>query len=650
MRKSKHYVKYMLALAMALIGSVSAVSADNDLRLADITIAKKNYVVGETIGITLSLENVGSSTVNSFVVDFAINDVKVAEKRFEQVVISGRSVSVDTEIDHNLNEQTLGAELRATVSKVNDSADENAENNSMSEEINVYQYLFDRNVVIEEGTGTWCGWCVRGIVAMKDMYSAHPYDFIGIAVHNKDNLTVSEYDSNLGIISYPACNVNRELKRMDVSSDNFESYYQYSKLQAALGDVYSTASVSEDNTTLSVNTEAEFCYTGEDSYNIAYVLVEDHVEGYKQKNYYSGGNYGEMGGFEDLPKEVEIELNDVARGIYPNYEGTTFTTNQTTGEVITYSHEITIPEQVQHKSNLSLITLLIDTTRGYIVNAHKTALNLSDDPDQPGGEDPDQPGGEDPDQPGGEDPDQPGGGEYQYIDLGLSVMWSTRNMDTAENGFAQVESEEMCGGYYGWADPTGLLTVADDAMYPQGELPTEISGTEYDIARLKWGNGWRMPTHEEFVELYENCTTESVELNGVKGMRFTSVKNGNSIFFPYNGSRYEADVWSVGEYGSYWSGTLYDQEMDGIYFAYELDFDDWGVNINCVGYRYEGMAIRPVLNPESGINRLDLDNTYPSTRFYNLDGMEVKRPTVGIYIKKEITKEGNIKTTKVLIK
>ena len=42
---------------------------------------------------------------------------------------------------------------------------------------------YDRVTVVEEGTGTWCGWCVRGIVALEYMRENYPDKFIGIGVH-----------------------------------------------------------------------------------------------------------------------------------------------------------------------------------------------------------------------------------------------------------------------------------------------------------------------------------------------------------------------------------------------------------------------------------------------------------------------------------
>ena len=42
-------------------------------------------------------------------------------------------------------------------------------------------------------------WMVsQGAVAMAQMAMGYPNDFIGIAVHNGDGMTVSAYDANIG--------------------------------------------------------------------------------------------------------------------------------------------------------------------------------------------------------------------------------------------------------------------------------------------------------------------------------------------------------------------------------------------------------------------------------------------------------------------
>jgi hypothetical protein len=58
----------------------------------------------------------------------------------------------------------------------------------------VVSSIIDKYVVVEEKTGTWCGWCPRGTVALDNLHNNEPKAF-EIAIHNADPMTVSSYDS-----------------------------------------------------------------------------------------------------------------------------------------------------------------------------------------------------------------------------------------------------------------------------------------------------------------------------------------------------------------------------------------------------------------------------------------------------------------------
>ena len=86
----------------------------------------------------------------------------------------------------------------------------------------------------------------------------------------------------------------------------------------------------------------------------------------------------------------------------------------------------------------------------------------------------------------------------EAVDLGLSVKWASCN-------FAAGAPEDF-GGYYAWGEMKEKDNCAMDTYlyFSNGEwvnIGSSISGTEYDIAHVKWGNGWRMPTQKEFEEL-----------------------------------------------------------------------------------------------------------------------------------------------------
>ena len=116
-----------------------------------------------------------------------------------------------------------------------------------------------------------------------------------------------------------------------------------------------------------------------------------------------------------------------------------------------------------------------------------------------------------------------------------------------------------------------------------------ILDQEDDVAHVKWGGGWRMPTKAEVEELNSKCTWTWTSLNGIKGYKVTG-PNGNSIFLPAAGYRKDTDVYRCGSTGYYWSATL---DEDNSTLAYFLKFYDGGYYLGN-GYRENGLTIRPV--------------------------------------------------------
>ena len=144
------------------------------------------------------------------------------------------------------------------------------------------------------------------------------------------------------------------------------------------------------------------------------------------------------------------------------------------------------------------------------------------------------------------------GGNSDYVDLGLSVKWATRNVGAT--------GPEEIGGYYSWGE-TETKRSPINYKFSDGKVGfTRYDGTdgktvldpEDDVAHVKLGGGWRMPTSDEISELIENCTWTWASVNGEIGFLITSNKQGytdRSIFLPY----YYAGT--SGEVG-YWSGSF----------------------------------------------------------------------------------------------
>lgn len=227
-------------------------------------------------------------------------------------------------------------------------------------------------VVIEEGTGEWCKWCVKGIVAIDELTTAHPDNFIAIAIHYNDEFEMLDYTINSGFNTFPVANANRIYKQIDVSTDIFNRIYKDITEQTARGTITLNASL-DGNGNVVAETVSTFGAEATKNINVAIVLTEDHLVGLYQANAFADGYNGEMGGWENLPERVPYYIfSHVARSIYPEYAGEFISDGAAEGDVFNKTFTVPIPESVKEPRNLSAIALLLNN--GRIIGAQKVAL------------------------------------------------------------------------------------------------------------------------------------------------------------------------------------------------------------------------------------------------------------------------------------
>lgn len=178
----------------------------------------------------------------------------------------------------------------------------------------------------------------------------------------------------------------------------------------------------------------------------------------------------------------------------------------------------------------------------------------------------------------------------ELVDLGLSVLWSSKNV-----GAAEISKR---GVFLGWGGLDYAQTDTIYQHYPQKEPPSNISGdVRYDAATKMTVDGkqLRIPTKTEAEELVDKCTWQRFIYDGQVGCAVTG-PNGNTIFIPSSGwsenGKYTEHNPSMGNVTSnYWTGTL---TKDNKYRAYSFHFNDnRGPHIGN-GKRYYGFNIRPV--------------------------------------------------------
>ena len=183
---------------------------------------------------------------------------------------------------------------------------------------------------------------------------------------------------------------------------------------------------------------------------------------------------------------------------------------------------------------------------------------------------------------------------YDYVDLGLSVKWATKNVGASRPSdygyhFAWGETERK--KRYEWDNCFDCLNSTGDSWGTYKiNGKTSISPTSgHDTARENWGGTWRMPTIDEFGELCYKCDWTWTSQGGHEGYKVTG-PNGNSIFLPAAGWRIWTVRSGVGEDGDYWSSTLSSSYSD---YARYLDFNS-SSHDTYNGYRSYGRSVRPV--------------------------------------------------------
>ena len=187
------------------------------------------------------------------------------------------------------------------------------------------------------------------------------------------------------------------------------------------------------------------------------------------------------------------------------------------------------------------------------------------------------------------------------IDLGLpsGTKWACCNVG--------ADKPEAYGGYYAWGETEEKPHYSRDTYthYQKGyhtNIGTNITGTKYDVAHMKWGESWVMPSLEQIKELSDNCTSYWTKQNGVLGRIFTGI-NDNKIFLPAAGYHSYDKLLGSGYDGHYWSSSqipIIPDSLDDFWAIFEItgsaynlnfysDISNWG-NVVCHG----GYSVRPV--------------------------------------------------------
>lgn len=258
--------------------------------------------------------------------------------------------------------------------------DTKASNDTLTTKIGGYTTKPTKKIFMEEATGTWCGWCPRGLVYMDSIAHKYPDGVVVAAVHNADPMTVSAYDSYISslVSGYP----NMVVDRM-YANDPSTAFSYYSLLSSNYGLAKIEIVPTLTGSNLSVQAKVTPTASTTSEYRLMLVLTEDRVSGttaaYNQRNYYSGYPTVMKNtefNFNTLPDPVPaatMKYDFVARGVYPGVGGASgsLPTSMTAGTTYNYTFPTITLDPSWNVNKVKAIVVLLNASTG----SATTALN-----------------------------------------------------------------------------------------------------------------------------------------------------------------------------------------------------------------------------------------------------------------------------------
>lgn len=360
--------------------------------------------LGESGSTVVTVMNGGATPISS--IDYTITTDGVASAE--------QHVDLTTPIEFNSTgtitisvpaDATIGKSTKTlNITKVNGNENANAE---MGTDFILYTLpeLVDRNVVVEEFTGTGCGWCPRGLVGMEKLRQTFGDRFVGIGIHQYNGsdamyIATNAY-ANLGFSGAPSCRIDRGAEIDPYYGSNEDICIDFAKEMniPATAKVNVSATIDEELKTVNAKAEVE-ALLDDSNYKLEFVVIGDGLTGtgsaWNQANYYyqytaEQAEADELlaefcrGGKNGKSSVTGWSFNDVA--LVSSYVGGINKAPDlgtlAAGEKKEAEYSLTMPTKATLKNavanaELYIVALVTDGANGTIVNAAKQKITVAD--------------------------------------------------------------------------------------------------------------------------------------------------------------------------------------------------------------------------------------------------------------------------------
>lgn len=329
MKTTKLYGLATLILMLFLIGCSSS-EEENSINSISITVNQNAVQVGDEVVFTVKTDKNLDITSAS---EIYVNNTKINSKYYtpsSEGVLTVKAKYKNTESsDISLNVESLGPR-------------------------------FQKYVVIEDFTGTWCGWCPRVAKAIEDVSAKTKYS-IAVAAHigdNMENTTSRDLKNFLGVSGYPTAYLDRGNLWSSPETSNVSQATSITKNNSAIGLALET---KLNNGDITVKAKLKFGRTYTENHKLVVLILEDGISE-DQSNYTSHYN-----GASTITGFIH---NHVLRGALTNVKGKTIDKKEAVKDNV-YELEIKgkVPSTVSDTSKMSVVVLVTKKSGKNVINA-----------------------------------------------------------------------------------------------------------------------------------------------------------------------------------------------------------------------------------------------------------------------------------------
>ena len=377
-------MKRILLILSAIMMAVCSF-AEGDYSATPASFGNNFVVLGKTVRVPVAITNTGTQTIRSLTYTLVRDGVELTKNTPVSIAVGATgSLNISCKADTEARKSSCVL----TITQVNGKDNESEENTVSGSVITITEKPIVIPVV-EEFTGTWCGWCPVGFDGVENAHKTFGDKAALIAIHCGDVMESKDFQV-LGdrINGYPGALIDLMQEDFYPATNEVKDRInqQIKNKIAAAGIQVAAEWTNSAQKYINITTKTKFVYSDDDAnYAIAYALTEDGMHGtgsgWAQNNNLSNNpNYASSNPFwYKSPNPVTgIEFNHVgvaAWGIEKGIDGSV-PTSVVAGEEqeYTYKANISTNKLIQNKSNLKVIVMLIDRNSGTIVNAAQTPI------------------------------------------------------------------------------------------------------------------------------------------------------------------------------------------------------------------------------------------------------------------------------------